>query len=236
MSAATARPPVFTWRRLLIIAFWAWWAVSAIFMMRGPDKWRSLPPIFLGLVWAAAWYWRKPLGTAVRAVKAPLWLKFFLLGISFFDIIMESFAVSFQGDLNRNIVLSNFLWLGSAIGIIGAWWIVAHLYAFTPWQVFFLYGLKGTLIEQDYLVPLLFWKGQWATGLILIPFLIVVYGSAIAPVFALLERALPKDRRIPGGLAVVTAILLPAILFYGGAFLWFRFCAAVIGLKTEGVN
>jgi hypothetical protein len=164
-------------------------------------------------------------------VTLPNFVKFMLLGLFFADIIMENFAVSFKGDFHPNLVVNSFLWVGAYAGMLVAWWIVSRLYYLTPWQVFFIYGFKGIVVEQDFLVPLMIWKGKLLEALLVSPYLVVVYGVAVAPVFLILQDELPKVRRLSAWLGVGLAFSLPLLLFYFGAFIWFHLVQSLFGLR-----
>jgi len=184
----------------------------------------------LAIVWWLIVVFRGPLQSAVRKVHLPTWVKYFLLGLFFTDVVMENLAVSFHGDLNPNIFLNSFLWIGAYLGVLLGWWLVARWYRVTPSQVFFLYGISGVIAEQNLMVPKMLFHGQIPTALLTIPLLIVVYGTAVAPVFVILEDELPRPERRLNLIGGVIAALLPMGLFYALAYPWFRF-AALLGLK-----
>jgi hypothetical protein len=146
---------------VLFVAFWVWYAASGVVFLRGPGGFDSIWPLSLSLIWWLVLLFRAELQAWGRAVPLPIWLKFLIVGLFFSDVVMGNLAVSFKGDLHPNLALSSFLWLGAYGGVVLAWWLLAHLYPFTPWQVFFIYGFKGVIIEQDFMLPTMLWKGDW---------------------------------------------------------------------------
>lgn len=218
----------------LLTLFWVWYVVAVVMFLWNGKSLDGIWPVLLGPIFWIAFLLRKPLQNLSQRIPLPFTLKFFIVGILFFDVIMESFAVSFKGDLNPSIVLSDILWMGSCLGVLLAWWLLCHIYEFTPWQVFFLYGLKGVIVEQDYMVPLMILKGQWLMAFMLIPFLLVVYAVAVAPVFFILEPELPRTGRKPGLWAAFLGIFLSTALFFGGANVWFKLMELVFHLKAGG--
>jgi hypothetical protein len=229
-------PAFFSKRSILVLltVFWVWYVVAVVMFLWNGKSLDGICPVLLGPIFWIAFLLRKRLQNLSRRIQLPFTLKFFIVGILFFDVIMESFAVSFKGDLNPNIVLSDILWMGSCLGVLLAWWLLCHIYEFTPWQVFFLYGLKGAIVEQDYMVPLMILKGQWVMAFMLIPFLLVVYAVAVAPVFFILEPELPRTGRKPGLWAAFLGIFLSTVLFFGGASVWFKLMEYLFHLKAGG--
>jgi hypothetical protein len=177
---------------------------------------------------------REPLQRFAARLPFPVYVKFLLFGIFFWDVVVENFGMSFKGDLNPNLFLSSFLWLGSCLGVMGAWWLVAQFFRFSPWEVFFFYGLKGVVGEQDFLVPLTIMQGQFLAAFVTIPYLIVVYGSGVAPVFVVLEKELPRPARRAGPVGAVLGIGLSGALFWVGALAWFKVVELLFGLKPVG--
>ena len=209
-------------RRVLLAAFWVWFGISAVLFLMHENPLEAVWPLSLGLVMWGVLKFRAPLQRFAARLPFPVFIKYLAFGIFFFDVIMENFAVSFKGDLHPNLFLDSFLWLGSCLGVMCAWWLVAQFFWFRPWEVFFLYGLKGVLLEQDFLLPRMIMQGQFFDVVMIIPYLIVVYGSAVAPVFVVLEKELPRPPRRPGLAGAVVGVVLSAILFYAGAYVWFR--------------
>lgn len=174
------------------------------------------------MVWWLVVAFRRPLREAVRKIPGPVWVRFFIIGIVMWDVVMESLAVSFQGDLHPNLFISNFLWLGACLGTVGSWWVLAHVFRYSAIQVLFIYALKGVLIEQFFLIPMSIIRGEIGTALILIPFVGVVYSVAIAPVFLLIEDEMPKAVRSPGVSGVLLGILFPTAMFFAGHSIWYK--------------
>ena len=111
------------------------------------------------------------------------------------------------------------------------WWLLAHWYKFYPLQVFFLLGVSGIIVEQNFMVPKMLIHGQIVTALLTMPLLVVVYGTSVAPVFVILEGDLPEPPRPINFVGGLIAIVLPMACFFLAAPVWFRF-AALLGLKV----
>jgi hypothetical protein len=218
-------------RRRFLIAFWLWYAVAAVWFVGMMNTWEAIWPVSLCLVWWLVLFFREPLQRFTAWLRLPLFLKFLLLGLFFNDVVMENLAVSFKGDLHPNLFLNCFLWLGPYAGVLVGWWLLARFYSFSPWLVFLLYGIKGVIIEQDFLVAKLLLSKQFLAVAVFIPIVAVVYGASVAPVFVALEKELPRPPRRLGLLGPVLAIGVPALLFYGFAFVWFKLVALIFGLK-----
>ena len=221
-------------RRKFLIAFWIWYAVAAVLFVGLMKNWSAIWPVSLFLVWGLALFFRVPLQRFAAWLHLPLFLKFLLIGLFFNDVVMENLAVSFKGDLHPNLLLNGFLWLGPYAGVLVGWWLLARFYSFSPWLVFLLYGIKGVLIEQDFLLAKLLLSKQFLAAVVFIPIIAVVYGASVAPVFVALEKELPRPVRKPGLFGAIMAIVVPALLFYGFAYLWFKLVEVVFGLKIGG--
>jgi hypothetical protein len=212
-----------TWKRWLMILFWIGYGISALASFRSSNRFDALGPISLALVWWLVLRFRRQLQSLAEKINPPLLIKFLLIGLFFSVVVMDNLATSFKGDLTSNLFLNDVMWVGPYIGVLTAWWLLSRFYLFTEWQVFFLYGFKGIIVEQDFLIPIMAWKGQLLTAILTIPLVLVVYGSAVAPVYVALEKQLPRPARKTGWAAMVLGIIFPGILFYGGAALWFKF-------------
>jgi hypothetical protein len=205
--------------------------VAAVWFVRMMNTWAALGPVSLCLVWWLVLFFCEPLQRFAAWLHLPLFFKFLLIGLFFNDVVMENLAVSFEGDLHPNLFVNCFLWLGPYAGVLVGWWLLARFYSLSPWLVFLLYGIKGVLIEQDFLVAKLLLAKQFLAIGVFIPIVAVVYGASVAPVFVALEKELPRPPRRLGVLGAILAIGLPAVLFYGFAFVWFRLVALIFGLK-----
>jgi hypothetical protein len=225
------RSPEF--RRTVQIVFWSWYVVACVFYMTRFKTFSAIWPWTMAIVWVLVLAFREPLQNLNRRIHIPVFAKFLIWGLIFTDIIMENLAVSFKGDLHPNLFLNSLLWVGAYAGVIVAWWILSRLFTFTPWQVLFLYGIKGVIIEQNYMVPKMLVSGDFRSMLLCIPLLTVVYGASVAPVFVILGNELPQDRRKPGILAAILAIIIPWAFFYAGFFAWFRLMG-LVGLIPGG--
>jgi hypothetical protein len=153
-----------------------------------------------------------------------LWVWYFGLGLLYTTVIGENLGIALEGDIHPNLAINTFLWVGSYLGLLAGWWLLGRRYLWTPWQVYWLSGLMGVVVEQDYLVPRMLVSGEVIQAVVLSPFVHAVYGSIMAPVFAVLGQDLPARDRRPGIGAKVLAVVLPAALFFLGGlwiFLWF---------------
>ena len=216
-------------RQILLIVFWIWFGVSAVAFLRHFPG--GFWPVSLAVVWWLVVAFRCPLKSVVRKVHVATWVKYFLIGLFFTDVVMENLAVSFKGDLNPNIFLNTFLWIGAYWGMLLGWWLTAHWYKVKPLHVFFLLGISGIIVEQNFMVPKMVMHGQILTALLTMPLLVVVYGTSVAPVFMILEGEMPEPPRRLNFIGGLIAILLPMICFFLAAYLWFHLLA-LGGLKV----
>jgi hypothetical protein len=216
-------------RQAFWIIFWVWYGISAVvFLWHFPNGYWQ---VSLAGIWWLVVLFREQLRSVVQKVHLAAWAKYFLLGLFFTDVVMETLAVSFQGDLNPDIYLNAFLWIGAYLGMLLGWWLVAHWYKFKSIHVFFLLGISGIIIEQNFMVPKMLIHGQVLTALLTMPLLIVVYGTAIAPVFLILKGELPEPPRRLNFIGGAIAVFLPIALFFLAAYPWFRF-ASLLGVMV----
>jgi hypothetical protein len=223
-------------RNGLIAAFWIWYvaAITTLIVLRGGLPLRRIWAYLLGPIWWILVIYRKPLQALSQKVRVPFTLKFFILGVFSWEVLAESFGINFRGDLHPNIVVSDFIWLGACLGVVLAWWLLAHVYEFTYWQVFFLYGFKGVLTEQDFKFPIALLRGDLLTFFTWAPYLLVIYAIGVAPIFLIMQRELPKTGKKPGLGGVFLGVILPMVLFYGVAGIWFSLVERLFGLKPGG--
>lgn len=174
---------------------------------------------------------REPMQTVVRRLHFAIWVKYFLLGLFFTDVVMENLAVSFKGDLSPNIFLNTFLWIGAYLGMLLGWWLVAHWYKVKPLHVFFLLGVSGIIVEQDFMVPKMLIHSHILTALLTMPLLVVVYGTSVAPVYVILEGDMPEPPRRLNFIGGLIAIVLPMVCFFLASYLWFHL-SALVGIKV----
>jgi hypothetical protein len=214
-----------------MVLFWIWYGVAAIAFLSQPDRLTAIAPLSLSLIWWLVLSYRRSLQGLASKLPFPVWVKFLVIGLFFTDVVMNNLAVSFKGDFHPNLFLNGILWLGAWVGVLLGWWLLAQFYHLTAWQVFFVYGIKGVIVEQDFLVPLTIWSGQLVNAFLVIPYLIVVYGAGIAPVFAILEKELPRPERRLNWVGVLLAVVVPMVSFYAGAFVWFKLMEELFGLK-----
>jgi hypothetical protein len=188
-------------------------------------------PFSLGLVWWLVIWFREPLRRGIASLSLPRSVKFFALGLFFYNVVMENLAVSFEGDLHPSLWVNTVLWVGAGLGVFTGWWLLAQWFQYSPAQVFLIYGLKGVVVEQDFLLPKLLWKGDLFAVAASIPLLVVVYGAAVAPVFVILSRELPRPARETGWLGAAAGFILPGLLFYLGFYVWVLFVGWAFGIR-----
>jgi hypothetical protein len=223
-------------RNGLIAAFWVWYAaaITSLIVLQGGLPLRNIWAYLLGPIWWILVLYRKPLQDLSQKVKIPFTLKFFIVGVFSWEVLAESFGINFRGDLHPNIIVSDVLWFGSCFGVVLAWWLLAHVYEFTYWQVFFLYGLKGVIVEQDFKFAIALLHGDLLTFFVWAPYLLVIYAIGVAPIFLIMQRELPKTGKKPGLWAVFLAVFVSLSLFNGGAGAWFKLMEQVFHLKAGG--
>jgi len=217
-----------------MVLFWIWYGVSAIAFLSQPDRLTALAPLSLSLISWLVLNYRTPLQGLASKLPLPVWVKFLVIGLFFTDVVMNNLALSFKGDFHPNLFLNGILWIGAWVGVLLGWWLLARFYQLTAWQVFFIYGIKGVIVEQDFLVPLTIWRRQLVNAFLVIPYLIVVYGAGIAPVFAILEKELPRPERKLNWVGLLLAVVVPMVSFCAGAFVWFKIDGGAVWTKGRG--
>jgi hypothetical protein len=205
--------------RRLTWAFWILYALSAVVSVVAPEGRIFLGSLGMAVYWLLVLFFRSSLQKMAIRIRS-LRFRFFVIGIVSSDVVMENLAINFKGDLHPNLVINTFLWLGSCLGLLTAWWIMARRYRFTPHQVFFVTGLLGVLMERNEMIPKLLIAGQWGVALLAAPLIVVVYGAAVAPAFLLSGGPPGAEVRQPGLGAIAAALMLAAAMFYGVGTLW----------------
>lgn len=213
----SADGPSFPWQAVLVILWLAVWRfrmrIRRYLFGRGGDLEQTSPEFRTG----SDAHLSPP-------SSPPLWVWYFGLGLPYATIIGENLGVGFEGDIHPNLAINTLLWVGSYLGLLAGWWILGRRYLWSAWQIYWLSGLMGVVIEQDYLVPRILASEQAIEAVVIAPFVHAVYGSIVAPIFAILGQDLPASDRRPGIGAKVMAVVLPAVLFFvGGSWilLWF---------------
>ncbi len=203
------------------IWFWLWYAVAAGLALAGDARSTFFWPITLVLVWIFVVLLAERLQRAVAQIPIPLAAKFYLLGLFFGAVVMENFAISFHGDEHSNLAINSFLWLGAYFGTLLGWWLLSRRWRFSATQVFFVAGLQGAFVEQNFALVKMLAKGQFLFAALTIPIILVVYAVAVAPGYVILEPELSRGRPRPNVAAWILAFLMPPILFFafGGAWL-----------------
>jgi hypothetical protein len=210
-------------------AFWILYVLAGVVCMLSPEGRIFLGSLGMAVYWFLVVRFRDPLRKPISRMIPSFNLRFFVIGIVSSDLIMENLAINFKGDLHHNLFLNSLMWLGSYIGSIVGWWVIARTFRFTPYQVFFLAGLLGVIIEQNWMIPKLLAAGSWAIALLCAPIILVVYGAAVAPAFLLAGDPPRTPARKPGIASFAIALLLPALLFYCLGGLWIAVLRPFVG-------
>jgi hypothetical protein len=180
-----------------------------------------LGAIVLGIIWLLVVRFQSNLRRFVHRIPLGRAAQFFAVGLFFSDLVMENIAINFAGDLDPNLAVNTFWWLGSCLAWVAGWWVLGQFYRLNAGQVFFVAGLMGVLVEQHWLVPRLVASGQWFTVLAAAPLLVPVYGGAVAPAF-LLAPASVQGRRKPGAVGLAVCLVATLAAFYLGTVLWLQ--------------
>jgi hypothetical protein len=204
----------------LVRAFWLWYGTAAVLNLVIPQGRIFAGAVALGLIWIAVMRFSGGIRTWLIGLGLPQMALFFIVGIFFSAILMENLAINFHGDLNPNLALNTFLWLGTCLAWLLGWWLLSLLYRFTPTEVFLVSGLMGVLVEQHWLVPRLIASGQWFPVVAAAPILVPVYGVAMAPAFLLTGRGDTGATRRPGWLGYLVALVGSFAAFYIGTAIW----------------
>jgi hypothetical protein len=215
--------------RYLTRACWVIYAAAAAVCILAPEGRIFLGSLGMGVYWLLIVRFRYPLQRlADRAIRSHS-LRFFAIGILSSDVVMENLAINFKGDLQSNLLLNSLLWLGAYLGSIAGWWFVARIFRLSPNQVFFIAGLLGVIIEQNWMIPKLLVSGQWGVALLSTPIVLVVYGAAVAPAFLLAGNPPNGGGRKAGVVGFAVALVLPALLFYALGALWIALLRPIVG-------
>lgn len=204
----------------LTTIFWVWYILAAATCLAFPPGRVFVGAIGMSIFWGLLLKFHKPLEGVVSRIPISSVARFLLVGIFSADVIMENLAINFHGDLHPNLALNSLLWLGAYVAWLTAWWVVSRFYWFEPNQVFFIAGVMGVLVEQNWLIPKLLASGQWFSAIVSAPILVAVYGGAVAPAFLLARPIPPSSHRRPGIVGFFVALFLPLLAFYAGGALW----------------
>jgi hypothetical protein len=218
------------WIRL----FWAWFVLTSILSAVVPQGRIFLGAIALGYFWLAMVYFRDPLRRFVARWPLTERQRFFIIGLICSNLLMENFAVNFKGDLDPNLLKNMFWWLGMCLAWVTGWWILSQYHSYTPNQVFFIAGLMGLCIEQNWMAPRLLLTGQWFPLLASAPILVATYGFAVAPPFLISPGEGALSRRPAGKGAVVFAFVMNFVFAYAGSAVWLGWVRPVL-TRTEPV-
>ena len=204
----------------LVRAFWLWYGVAAALNLVIPQGRVFAGAVALGLIWIAVKRFSRVIRGWLMGFSLPSMALFLIVGIFFSAILMENLAINFQGDLNRNLALNTFLWLGTCLAWLLGWWLLSLMYRYTPNEVFFISGLMGVMVEQHWLVPRLIASGQWFPVMAAAPIVVPVYGVAMAPAFLLTGRGETSPIPRPGWLGYLVAFVTSFTAFYVGTAVW----------------
>lgn len=197
-----------------------------------------LSPLSVGLVWWLILRYRQQLQGLVRRIPLPPLLKYVVLGSVLAAFVFNNFAISF--NLNRNdiikgddpaILFNSFLWIGSFATMLLVYYLFAYRYRIAPEAVFWVSGLIGVVIEQNFLVPIML-----ATlnpfALIFFFALLPVYGATYGAIWLLMPpEQLPQGSRAPTRVSYVVLAFLAALAFYLGAALWWGMSDLLFGTR-----
>jgi hypothetical protein len=211
------------WRIRAPVALYIAWCIGAYALLLSSDWHYAWHAGLHGLALLLLW---KPALLRPRR-SAPTIVHLVLIGTVYTAFVAEPLALLTRGDLDPNLLVNGFLWIGSYAGAYLAWaWLLTR----GRWHPVTLFFLCGTLALFDHSLAL--WKMAYAGALqdllVFAPMLHLTYASMLAPVVIAYRTALQRKELAPHIGIVITALLLPGVLFRLGS-LWIPFARAFVG-------
>lgn len=181
-----------------------------------------ISPLMLFVQWVLLTRFRAFWMDLMRKIPLPSLVKYLTIGFFLSNIVGNNFAIQFalnQNDFHPNPFLNTVLYIGPYLAILLTLYIYGYFFTLNYAKVFWLIGIAGSLIEQNFLILI---------GLVINPitiFLLFVtipaYGVPLASIWVVMPtEELPQGRK---GLPIWGAILcliLCITAYYLGAFLW----------------
>lgn len=222
--------------------FWALFVISTISLILSAERnprlanipfWFQLvfSPLMIPVIWFTALYFRNQLMNFFRRFPSLPFFKFLLIGSVLAPIIV-GFTVFFglSPDLDPNPVINTLVYVGPWGGIISGWYILRHFYIFDYRHVFWISGIWGAITEQNYLMPLMLLSGDIVGAFLTTIYLIPSYAVATALMFLIMPKEqLPKGTRNPGFFGYLLFFVVPIIMFYVGAIVWYIPLGVILG-------
>jgi hypothetical protein len=166
---------------------------------------------------------RRPVAWLFRLILRLPTLVFVAVGVLWTSYAAENFAVMMRGDLDPDLWINSFLWIGpNLLYMVPLWWLAAG-HAISPARIAALAGLPGIVIENDSALPALLAAGKGGSALILALNVHAVYAAmfAVPTIVAMAARRDSLQDPAPGWKQVAALVAMP-IGLYAGRF-WVDF-------------
>ena len=208
-------------RALLIIVYGLAQAVVLTGLMAGNPgyvwhAWLFICALLLAIL-------RRPVAWLLRLFLRLPTLVFIAVGILWTSYVAQNFAVMMRGDLDPDLLVNSFLWIGpNLLYMVPLWWLAAG-HAMSATRVVAMAGLPGMVIENDFALPAMLAAGQGAPALVLALNVHAVYAAlfAVPVIVAMAARRDPPQYGAPGWKQLAALVAMP-IGLYAGSF-WVDF-------------
>lgn len=169
---------------------------------------------------------RHPVAWLFRLILRLPTLVFLAVGVLWTCYVAENLAVMMRGDLDPDLGVNSFLWIGpNILYMVPLWWLAAG-HSMSRTRVAALAGLPGVVIENDFALPAMLAAGQGGPFLILALNVHAVYAAmfAVPVIVAMAARREPPQEPAPGWKQLAALVAMP-IGLYAGSF-WVDFWRA----------
>lgn len=150
--------------------------------------------------------------------------------------IANNFAVNFNirgDDSHPDFLLNCFLWIGAIAAVLAVLYIMGKFYILDSNKVFWIMGLVGIIIEQNFLVPLQLFSLQIIPAIIISFSLLPVYGITYAFAWTILPNdSLPKGKLNLNILRTIILAIFVSFSFYFGSLSWWILLDELFGIKV----
>ncbi len=230
---------------ILMVIFWLLFLVSTFLLMfvapQEPQPTSSFPlwlrliisPFMLLVQWGILLGFRAPLTKAMRSITVPPLLKYIVAGLFLATVVGNNFAINFDlngNDFHPDPLVNITLYSGPYGAVLLALYLLRKWYRFTYNYVFWITGMSGALIEQNFLLPLTLLAGDPFAGAILLCHVIPAYGVPFGSIWIVMPvEQLPGGTRRLGIGGILLCSISVLLCYYIGAFIWFSLFDLLFG-------
>lgn len=246
-------------KKILWTIFWGLFVLStlsAMLFLEPPERLRQFPfwmqilmsHLMLLPFWFILLRFRSFFSGIVRSIPLPSVVKFLIAGLLLGVGLGVNFTIAFGlsggysrfenpsgiagADLDPNPLINIALYFGPWGGAMLGWYFLRRFYTFSFYHVFWIAGILGALTEQQFLLPATLLSGDILTALSLTFLLIPSYGVPYATPFVIMPpEELPKGVRKPGLLGYLLFVIIPLIMFYVSAILYYKILDLIFSTK-----